>query len=243
MHPGSVLKRGTQGRNVRIAVISDIHGNLMALDAVMSDVETQDVDEVWCGGDIAFGGPWASECIARVREAGWTTVKGNTDIWVTGDPQPHTDPEARTLIEEMARAHAISDDDARWLVNLPLGHSAPGSMLLVHGTPDSPFEGPMPDSPVGDFAPYEGRASLVLYGHVHRAFVRKLSDGTIVCNTGSVGMPSDGADACYVLLDMNGASWMVRHRRVPFDRRAVLAQLNRCPEPLRSWALEKFEAP
>ena len=228
---------------MRIAVISDIHGNLMALDAVMSDVETQGVDEVWCGGDIAFGGPWPTECIARVREAGWTTVKGNTDIWVTGDPQPHTDPEARSFIEKMAEAHAVSDDDARWLVNLPLGHSAPGSMLLVHGTPDSPFEGPMPDSPVADFAPYEGRAGLVIYGHVHRAFVRKLSDGTIVCNTGSVGMPGDGADACYVLLDTNGASWMVRHRRVPFDRRAVLAQLKRSPEPLRSWALDKFEAP
>jgi predicted phosphodiesterase len=228
---------------VRIAVIADIHGNLMALDAVMSDIETQEVDEVWCGGDIAFGGPWATECIARVRDAGWTTVKGNTDIWVTGDPQPHTDPEARTFIEEMASAHAVSDDDARWLVNLPLGHSAPGSMLLVHGTPDSPFEGPMPDSPVADFAPYEGRAGLVIYGHVHRAFVRKLSDGTIVCNTGSVGMPSDSADACYLLLDANGPSWMVRYRRVQFDRRAVVAQLKRSPEPLRSWALERIEVP
>lgn len=228
---------------MRIAVIADIHGNLMALDAVMSDIETQEVDEVWCGGDIAFGGPWATECIARVRDAGWTTVKGNTDIWVTGDPQPHTDPEARTFIEEMASAHAVSDDDARWLVNLPLGHSAPGSMLLVHGTPDSPFEGPMPDSPVADFAPYEGRAGLVIYGHVHRAFVRKLSDGTIVCNTGSVGMPSDSADACYLLLDANGPSWMVRYRRVQFDRRAVVAQLKRSPEPLRSWALERIEVP
>lgn len=225
---------------MRIAVISDIHGNLLALDAVTTDLESQDVDEIWCGGDIAFGGPWAIECIARVREAGWKTVKGNTDIWVTGDPQPHTDPEARKLIEGMASVHGISDDDARWLLNLPLGQSAPGSVLLVHGTPDSPFEGPMPDSPVADFAPYEGQAGLVLFGHVHRAFTRKLPDGTIVCNTGSVGAPMDGDDACYLLLDAEGPSWMIRHRRVRFDRRAVIAQAKRCPEPLRSFALERM---
>jgi predicted phosphodiesterase len=225
--------RRTRRDHMRIAVLS----------AVMTDLESQRVDEIWCGGDIAFGGAWAGECIARVREAGWTTIKGNTDIWVTGDPQPHTDPEARTFIEEMAAIHSVSEDDARWLVNLPLGHSAPGSVLLVHATPDSPFDGPLPDAPAADFAPFEGRAGLVIYGHVHQAFVRKLPDGTIVCNTGSVGMPMDGDEACYMLLDSDGPSWMIRHRRVRFDRRAVIAQLKRCPEPLRSWALEHFGEP
>jgi predicted phosphodiesterase len=226
---------------VRIAVVSDIHGNLMALDAVMTDLESQHVDDVWCGGDVAWGGPWATECIARVREAGWTTVKGNTDVWVTGDPQPFTDDESRAMIEKFAAAHAVSPDDARWLLNLPLGHSPRGSLLLVHGTPQSPFEAPEPGAPAASFAPYENSANIVVYAHVHRAFVRRLADGTIVCNTGSVGLPLDGETACYLLIDHNGTDYTFRHRRVAFDRRAVLAQSRHMDEIVREWFLERFE--
>jgi predicted phosphodiesterase len=212
---------------LRIAVLSDIHGNLPALEAVCADLEHQGVDEVWCGGDVAWGGPWASECIARVRDAGWPTVRGNTDVWITGDPQTVETPEDRARLEDMAAAHAISPDDARWLVSLPLGHSGPGSLLLVHASPQSPFIGPMPDAPAAEFAPYEGRAAIVVYGHVHRAFVRRLSDGTVVCNTGSVGFPMDGDSACYLVIDRNGAEWTLLHRRVAFDRQAVLDEARR----------------
>lgn len=209
---------------MRIAIVSDIHGNLLALDAVVNDIERQNVDEIWCGGDIGWAGPWASECIARVRAWGWTTVRGNADVWITGDPQTVTDPEKRATFEEIARQHAISEDDARWLLELPVGHSGAGSLLLVHGTPRSPFEGPEPTAPAGEFAPYEGQAGVVVYGHVHKAFVRRLGDGTIVANAGSVGLPLDGDTACYLIVDVAGAEVTLVHRRVPFDRRGGLAQ-------------------
>jgi protein phosphatase len=207
---------------MRIAVVSDIHGNLPALEAVVKDLEQQSVDEVWCGGDVAWGGPWASECIARVRAAGWPTVRGNTDVWITGDPQTVEAPDDREHVRSMAEAHALSDDDARWLIGLPLGHSGPGSLLLVHGTPQSPFVGPMPDAPAAEFEPYEDTAAIVVYGHVHRAFVRRLTDGTIVCNAGSVGFPMDADSACYLVIDRNGPDWTLIHRRVAFDRSLVL---------------------
>jgi predicted phosphodiesterase len=226
---------------VRIAVVSDIHGNLMALDAVMTDIESQGVDDVWCGGDLAWGGPWADECIARVRAAGWSTVKGNTDVWITGDPQPYTDDDSRATIEKFAAGHSISSDDARWLLNLPLGHSSRGSLLLVHGTPLSPFDAPEPDAPAASFAPYEGSASIVVYGHVHRAFFRRLADGTMVCNTGSVGLPLDAETACYLLIDHNGSDYTFSHRRVPYDRRAVIAQARLMDELVRDWFLERLE--
>jgi predicted phosphodiesterase len=226
---------------VRVAVIADIHGNLVALDEVMTDIEAQGVDEIWCGGDIAWGGPWPSQCVARVREAGWPTIKGNTDVWVTGDPQTFTAEEDRLEIKRLADAHRIDEDDAHWLLNLPLGHSGTGSILLVHGTPESPFTGPMPDAPAAEFLAYQGHANIVLYGHVHRAFVRRLADGTVVCNTGSVGLPMDGPTACYLLMDQDGPDWTLRHRRVPFDRRAVIAEAHRMDEALRDWWLEKFE--
>jgi predicted phosphodiesterase len=226
---------------VRIAILSDIHGNLLALDAVMTDIESQSPDEVWCGGDIGWVGPWASECIERVRAAGWPTVKGNTDVWITGDPQTVGDPAERAEFEAIAEQHAITDDNAAWLLNLPLGHSGKGSILLVHGTPNSPFVGPMPDDEATDFGPYEGQASLVVYAHVHRAFMRRLADGTLVCNTGSVGLPMDGPTASYLLIDRKGPDVVLRHRRVAFDRRGGIAQAKQMGGPAGRRFVETLE--
>ena len=225
---------------VRTAIVSDIHGNLLALDAVMTDLEAQGVDQVWCGGDIGWGGSWASECISRVRNEGWVTVKGNTDVWITGDPQTVDTPEERELLNKLAAIHNVSKDDAKWLANLPLGHSPAGSILLVHGTPQTPFDAPQPDAPAAEFTVYEDKAQIVVYGHVHKAFVRRLAGGTIVANTGSVGMPQDGDSASYLILERHGSEIVMQHRRVPFDRRAVIAQARRTPEPLGSRILSKF---
>lgn len=209
---------------MRIAILSDIHGNLPALDAVVADIQAQSPDQIWCGGDLGWAGPWACECIAQVRDMGWPTVKGNTDVWITGDPQTIASDEDRQEHQEIASQHAVSDDDARWLINLPLGHSGPGSMLLVHGTPASPFIGPAPDDPAPEFLPYEGQASIVVYAHIHRAFMRRLADGTIVCNTGAVGLPMDQETASYLVVDRVGPDVTLYHRRVEFDRRKALEQ-------------------
>jgi putative phosphoesterase len=217
---------------LRIAILSDIHGNLMALDAVMTDIESLSPDAVWCGGDLAWGGPWPSECIGRVRDAGWATVRGNTDVWITGDPQTISTEDARKEARDMAAAHAISPEDAEWLLGLPLGHTGPGSLLLVHGTPQSPFDAPQPNAPPTEFTPYEDQAAVVVYGHVHKAFVRRLGDGTIVVNAGSVGLPMDGDTACYLVIERSGPEWTFVHRRVRFDRRGALAQASRIGPPV-----------
>ncbi|MGH2694885.1 MAG: metallophosphoesterase family protein [Actinomycetota bacterium] len=217
---------------MRIGVISDIHGNLVALEAVLRDLEAQSPDEIWCGGDLAWGGPWGRECIERVRSEGWITVKGNTDVWVTGDPQTIENQEDRAALAGIAEAHNISADHAQWLLNLPLGHSAPGSILLVHGTPESPFVAPEPDAPAAEFANYEGRARVVVYGHVHVAFVRQLVEGTIVCNPGSVGMPKDSDLASYLLIDVQGADVSFTHRRVAYDRTAAVDRARQLGGPI-----------
>lgn len=228
---------------MRVAVLSDIHGNLAALDAVMKDVSDQAVDEVWCGGDIAWGawpGEWANECISRVRELGWKTVKGNTDIWLTGDPQG-LEPEGAEKVRQMADLHAITRDDARWLVNLPMGHSGPGSILLVHARPDTPFDAPDPDAPAGAFEPYQDQAALVLYGHVHRAFVRRVNDGTIVANTGSVGAPLDSPDSCYMLLEQTGPNWTIVHRRIPYDLEQAKEKARAIGSPVTDFFLRHLD--
>jgi predicted phosphodiesterase len=226
------------GGVLRIAILSDIHGNLPALEAVIADLATQSPDEIWCGGDLGWIGPWAAECIARVRGEGWPTIKGNTDVWITGDPQGVESADERAEFEDIARAHAISDDDARWLIDLPLGHTGPGSILLVHGTPQTPFDAPMPDAPASEFAPYASEATLVVYAHVHRAFVRRLAEGTLVCNTGSVGLPMDADTASYLVIERDGADLTLRHRRVAFDRARAIERARAVGGP----SAERFEA-
>jgi predicted phosphodiesterase len=225
---------------VRVAVISDIHGNLVALEAVVADLEAQTPDEIWCAGDLGWSGPWASECIERVRAAEWTTIKGNTDVWITGDPQTVESDDQRAEFREIATAHDLDSEDARWLLDLPPGHSGPGSVLMVHGTPETAFDAPLPDAPASDFAPFEGQASLVLYGHVHRAFVRRLKDGTVVANPGSVGLPMDGTTASYLLIDLNGPDFTLRPRRVEFDRGACIDRARSIGGPIGELFLQNL---
>ena len=221
---------------MRRAILGDIHGNLIALEAVMKDIEQHAPDEIWCLGDLGWLGPRASECIAYVRDAGWPTVKGNTDIWIAGDPQTVEEEEERQTFVGIAGAHGISEDDARWLISLPLGHSGAGSVLMVHGTPDSPFTAPLPDDPPAKFSPYAGKAGLVLFGHVHVPFIRRLPDQTVVANPGSVGLPADGPTASYMVVDQQGADWTIRNCRVQFDIDAVTQQARAMGGP----AAERF---
>lgn len=227
---------------MRIAVVSDIHGNLPALEAVMKDLQIVSPDEVWCGGDVAWGAPWGSECISHVREQGWTTVKGNTDVWITGDPQTVEHAEDRARLAELAQAHDISPDDEQWLLNLPMGHSGSGSILLVHASPKSPFAAPQPEDPSSEFEIYEGRAALIVYGHIHRAFTRRLKEGTLVCNTGSVGLPKDGDSACYLVIDQAGPEMVLRHRRVDFDRAAAISEAERMGGPVADLFVDNLSA-
>jgi putative phosphoesterase len=225
---------------MRVAVISDIHGNLVALEAVVADLQAQAPDEIWCAGDLGWSGPWASECIERVRSSGWTTIKGNTDVWITGDPQTVEGEDQRAEFRAVATAHHLDSEDARWLLDLPVGHSGPGSVLMVHGTPETAFDAPLPEAPGSDFAPYEGQASLVLYGHVHRAFVRRLKDGTVVANPGSVGLPMDGPTASYLLLDLDAPDFTLRHRRVEFDRDACIERARATQGPVGKLFLQNL---
>ena len=227
---------------MRIAILSDIHGNLMALDAVMTDIESQSPDQIWCGGDLAWGGPWPRECIARVREAGWPTVRGNTDVWLTGDPQTIESPDERREVSGFAAAHDLSDDDLKWLANLPMGHAGPSGMLLVHASPESAFTAPGPEDSPADFEPYEGRAQLIVYAHIHKAFVRRLRDGTLIANTGAVGFPKDAVTASYLLIDIDAPDVTLTHRRVEFDRRAGIAQARAMGAPIGDFFIQTLGA-
>jgi putative phosphoesterase len=197
---------------MRIAVFSDVHGNLSALEAVLADIEARRPDHLICGGDLAFGGPAPEEAVARVVALRIPCVRGNTDEWLTPGavaPEP---------ISAWTRGR-LSEGSRRYLAGLPLEHRV-NDLLVVHATPWS----------VSDVVPKgagparlrdllaRGRATVVVYGHIHEAWIGHGPEGGLVVNTGSVGFPFDGDPrASYALLERTGAGWSVELRRVSYD--------------------------
>jgi putative phosphoesterase len=197
---------------MRLAVVSDIHGNLTALEAVAADVERRGVDHVVHGGDVALIGARPAEVIDRLAELGWPGILGNTDelLWRPGQfalqlrAAPRLEPLLRMLFENYAPATLERIGEAR----LELLRELPESRVvanvgLVHASPGDLWRAPMPTASDEELiTTYEPVGSeIVVYGHVHRPFVRRLGERT-VANAGSVGLPFDGDPrASYLLIE------------------------------------------
>ena len=176
---------------MRVAVLNDIHGNLPALEAVLSEVEQAGVDTVVCGGDVV-GGPFPADVLDRLLSLSDARfVRGNVDrLVVEGVGQYGQDWSAeRTRLGE-ARLDAI----ARWPLTVELEIDELGSTLFFHAIPsaDEPiFTRITPDEDVAELIG-DVDAGVVVCGHTHMQFDRQLSNGLRVVNAGSVGMPYEG---------------------------------------------------
>lgn len=242
---------------MRIALISDIHGNLVALDATLQDIGAQNVAQVICLGDISFSGPQPHDCIARIRERGIPTVQGNCDdISVrlrTSAPEPAQGSSRwGAWVAEIDHwsAKSLTDDDAAYLSALPMTLSVPlgdgATLLCAHGSPQSFNHRLMPTTPEDTLAAMVGPVSstALAVGHTHYPMRRALGTLAIV-NPGSVGLPmaTDANGAIYnpaeyadygVLTWENGAlDWETR--RVALDAEAVhaAASASDMPHPSR----------
>jgi putative phosphoesterase len=193
---------------MRVAALYDVHGNLPALEAVLAEVEAEDVDAVVCGGDVAAG-PMPGETLELLRGIGARFVRGNADR----DPQPW--PAAR-----------LSPEQRAFLAGLPLSLSLDvdglGAVLFCHATPRSDEEVVTRLTPEDELAAaLEGvQAQVVVCGHVHVQYDRRVGERRVV-NAGSVGMPYEGRP---------GAFWAllgpeVEHRVTPYDLDAALPRL------------------
>jgi putative phosphoesterase len=195
-----------------LAIVSDIHGNMTALEAVVADIERRDVDRVLQGGDLVLAGCQPAEVIDRVRELGWLGVVGNTDelLWRPGErgAQERNAPKLgdllRVLFEDYSPAtrELIGDERIEWLRRLPAEHRQ-DDLVMLHASPGDLWRAPLPDAEDGELAAtYEPcQAQVVVYGHIHRPYARRL-DSLTVANSGSVGSPFDGDPrASYLLID------------------------------------------
>jgi putative phosphoesterase len=188
---------------VRLAVISDIHGNLAALETVLADAGQRGVAEYLCLGDVAATGPQPHEVVARVRALGCPVVMGNTDAWLLDPPNGQAAKGEAGQIEEIDRwcASQLSDEDRQSLrAYQPVAElEREGVRLLgVHGSPRSFHEGMLATTPGAELDEMLGaeRVDLVLSGHTHAAMLRR-HRALLLVNPGSVGLPYDQAPAPY----------------------------------------------
>jgi diadenosine tetraphosphatase ApaH/serine/threonine PP2A family protein phosphatase len=223
---------------VTFAIVSDIHGNLTALDAVIRDLESRGISDVVQGGDLALIGARPAEVVDRVRELGWPGVVGNTDelLWSPEEAQRHLGAAPRLqsllalLLEEYGPAtrDLLGEERLRWLRELPAEHRRDGALVL-HAAPGNLWRAPMADADDGELVETYGAlgARLVVYGHIHRPFVRRL-EGIVVANSGSVGLPWDGDPRASYLLVTDD---LVEIARVAYDVEREVAALLRSGYP------------
>jgi putative phosphoesterase len=216
---------------MKIALISDIHANLHALEAVWEDIERQKPDKVYCLGDLVGYGAYPNEVTAFIRDKGIPTVMGNYDEGVAfvlddcgcayRDPklaklgdlsliwsQEHTTPESKGFLQALPMQIRIEERYPK--------------LLLVHGSPRKINEYLYEDRPQATFERVAKLAGcdVLLFGHTHLPYQKKVAK-TLFINTGSVGKPKDGDPrAGYVLLTLKRRS-SVHFRRLSYDVQAA----------------------
>jgi putative phosphoesterase len=225
---------------MRLAIVSDIHGNLTALEAVVADISRRGVDRVVHGGDLALIGCQPAEVIDRVRELGWPGIVGNTDelLWRPDqyEAQLRNAPKLHALLRLLFKEYApatretLGEERLAWLRQLPAEHRDQ-NLLLLHASPGDLWRAPSPDADDPTLAATYGSSDVdtVVYGHIHRPYTRQL-DQLTVANSGSVGSPFDGDPrASYLLLDAGD----IQIIRVAYDVQREIDLLHRSDHPDR----------
>lgn len=239
----------------RLVVLSDSHGNLLALETVLADVKAQGTpDAYWVLGDLAAFCPWPAETLARLRVLpNVAFLQGNTDRYLVTGRRPAFPIRSPKDWAAMPAQLAERDANFRWAVerlsyadyeflrDLPsrLEMDVPGygRVVAVHATPNNDETNLYPDTPDDRVRSHIVGldARLLLYGHTHRPVDRTV-DGIRLVNGGSAGLPLDGDPRpAYALLDFGGGECTVTLRRVAYDREAVIAELERVKHPAREW--------
>jgi putative phosphoesterase len=233
---------------VRIAIVSDIHANLTALEAVVADLERQRPDLVVQGGDLISGGSRPAEVIDRVRDLNWPGVHGNTDEMVWAPDRLETALQApafarmrEALLTEIipATRAAIGETRLAWLQTLPLEYRA-ADLAVVHASPGDVWRSPAANAPDDELAlAYRPLGcGRVVFGHIHQSFVRRLPALTVV-NAGSVSLSYDGDPrAAYAIIDDD----TVVIRRVEYDVEEEIAHLVWARDPYAQWSAQVLRA-
>ncbi len=198
---------------MRLAVLSDIHGNLPALQATLAAIAADTPDAaLWCAGDFVGYGPWPDACVQEVMRRNMAAIAGNYDEKTLAFPRKAKkwrktkDPRKFRAFEHAYEN--LSPESRAYLAGLPEEHRATLNsghrILMIHSAPDSPKYGIHPFTPIAriEAIAESAQADVVITGHTHWPFVRRVS-GTLFVNAGSVGRPGDGdVRAAYALITL-----------------------------------------
>jgi len=217
---------------MRVAVISDIHGNLHALEAVLADIDRHAPDEVWCLGDVVGYGPRPNECVALARERSTLALCGNHDLAVLGTLDV-SDFSGDAAAAVRWTQDVLSPDARTWLGSLQPAAARAGADLF-HGSPRDPVWDYVLSEEVARFSLLETEAPIVLVGHTHvpiavtgdaesaagghaaAGYEVDFGTGRWLLNPGSVGQPRDADPrAAYLVLDLDAGR--ATFRRVQYD--------------------------
>jgi putative phosphoesterase len=246
---------------MRIAVISDMHGNSLAFEKVLADIKKRGADELVCLGDAIQGGPQPRQTVDRLQALNRPVVMGNADAWMltgveTGDEGI---PEERLKKMEEIRHWSISqltDDDLTYISNfqptvtIPLGGNL--DLLCFHGSPTSYDDIILPHAPKEVFNKYLGAYSshILTGGHTHAQQIRRNGD-LFFFNPGSVGLAyshyqPDGKFkvdhwADYAILSVENGQPSLEFRRVPFDADELIRIYRESGRPFAEDAIEQYQ--
>ncbi|WP_454887949.1 metallophosphoesterase family protein [Sphingomonas oryzagri] len=233
----------------RFAAVSDIHGNLPALDAVIDAIRSAGIEHVVNLGDCLSGPLWPADTGRKLMALEWPTIAGNHDRQLLDRP-----------IVEMGAHDAyaavrLTPELRQWLGCLPTELVYAGNVFLCHGTPrrDDAYwlhrgsRGEMREATLDEIAADAVPMPLALCGHTHLPRAVKLDDGRLIANPGSVGFPARQPDlstyhcddegtprARYLIADREGDGWKVQLEAVSYDVKAAARQAERNGRP--KWA-------
>lgn len=221
-----MARKNKQKKQTTIALISDVHGNLPALEAVLDDAVCRDVAEIWNLGDMLGYAPFPNEVLRRLKDVAAVNLVGNYDLKVLDfalkrDKWKRKKPPAKFAAFQWNDTH-LTGKSRRFVESLPeqMRRTAGGlDVLMVHGSPasiDELLNSGTPDERLRELIRVAG-ADVVVCGHSHEAFARQV-DGVWFVNPGSVGRP-EGGDwrASYAILRFSDGKLKTEHFRVPYD--------------------------
>lgn len=192
---------------MKIALLSDIHANLLALEAVLNDINTRKPDVIYCLGDLIGYHIWPNEVVALIRKHRIATIAGNHDLKLQTRSKEKSDA---TFAYDI-----VGEEEQKYLLSLPAHlrlefklQNEQINILLVHGSPKSVYEYVLAEMEEKELLQImnDANADVLCCGHSHKPFYKVLKSNTVkhIINTGSVGKPKDGnAKACYVLLTID----------------------------------------
>jgi putative phosphoesterase len=246
---------------MRIAVISDMHGNNLAFERVLADIKQRGVDQIVCLGDAIQGGPQPRETVENLRALNCPVVMGNADTWMLTGVETSDDGIPPERLNKMGQIRLwslsqLSEEDRTFIANfkptitIPLGDNL--DLLCFHGSPTSFDDILLPDAPDETVHKYLGvHADKILTGgHTHAQQIRRNGD-LFFFNPGSVGLPynqyqPDGKfhvanRADYAIFTMEGGQTSLEFRRLPLDLEKIIRVYHESGRPFAEDAIAQYQ--